>query len=86
MIHLAKTNPFFRTSTFKCFFFFNQFITDCEIFPIFNSLLICKCVERPTIGMTNKNAQYLLQLQLRPCYYLNLMATRSISGQNIVGF
>jgi hypothetical protein len=35
--------------------------------------------------MTNKTIKYLLQLQLRPCYFVDLVATRLKNGQNIVG-
>jgi hypothetical protein len=45
MVHLAKTNPLFLTSTFRCYFFLNLLITDYEILPIYNSLLIYKHVK-----------------------------------------
>ncbi len=44
-VHLAKIDPLLFTCTFRCFFFFNWLIQDCEILPICNSLLICKRVE-----------------------------------------
>jgi len=44
-IHLAKIDPLIQTSTFRCFFFLNQFIADYEILPICNSLLIYKNLE-----------------------------------------
>jgi hypothetical protein len=85
MVHLAKIDPFFHTSTFKCFLFFNQFIVDYEIFPIYNYLLIYKHEEKPNIRMTNKNVKYLLQLQLKPCSSLDLVATKLKNSQDIVG-
>jgi hypothetical protein len=83
-IHLAKTNPFFCTSTFRFFFFFNSLIVDCKILPICNSLLIYKCEEKPNIIMINKNIKYLFPLQLRPCSSLDLVATRLKNGQDII--
>jgi hypothetical protein len=64
MVHLAKTYLLFYTSTFRCFFFFNWFITYYEILPTCNSFLTCKCEEKPNIRMTNKNIKYLVQFQL----------------------
>ncbi len=59
---LAKIYPLFYTSMFRCFFFFNLLIADFEILPIGNSLLMCKCEEKPNIIMTDKNIKYMLQL------------------------
>jgi hypothetical protein len=78
-----KKNPFFFTSTFRCFFFVNWFIIDYEILPPCNSLLICKCEEKPNIRITNKNIKYLMQLQLWPCYFIDLVVTKLRNGQNI---
>jgi len=36
--------------------------------------------------MTNKNVKYLLYLQLRPCYSLDLVVTKLTNNQNILGF
>jgi hypothetical protein len=76
MVHLEKTNLLFRTSAF------NLFIVDYEILLTCNSLLIYKCEEKPYIKMTNKNIKYLLKLQLKPCYSMDLVATAN--GQDIV--
>jgi hypothetical protein len=67
------------------FFYFIQLIANCKIFPTWNSLLIYKCEEKSNVIMINKNIKYLLQLQLNPCYYVDLVATKSKNGQNIVG-
>jgi len=41
---LQKKKTSFFTSTLRWCHFFNLFIIDCEILPMFNSLLICKSV------------------------------------------
>ncbi len=50
-----------------------------------NSLLIYKREEKPNIKMKNKNVKYILQLQLKSCSSLDLVATKSKNGQSIVG-
>ncbi len=75
-IHSTKTYPLFHTSMFKCFFFSNWFIADFKIFPTCNFLLNYKHEEKPNIKMTNKNNKYLLLFQLKPCYFIDLVATR----------
>jgi len=67
----------------QIFFLPNQLIVSYEIFFSYNSLLIYKHEEKPNIKMINKNIKYLLQFQLRLCYYVDLMATKSKSSQDI---
>ncbi len=43
-IHFAKIEPLFLTSTFRWCLFLNLLITDCEIPPMLNSLLIYRNV------------------------------------------
>jgi len=66
----------------QIFFFLNWLIADYKIFPTCNSLLICKCEGKQNLKMTNKNIKYLLQLQLKPCYSIGLVATRSKKVKN----
>jgi hypothetical protein len=42
IIHFAKIDPHFFTSTLRWFFLFSQLIVDYEILPMCNYLLICK--------------------------------------------
>jgi hypothetical protein len=73
---LGKNRPFFLHIHFQIFFS-NWLTTNYKILPTCNSLLIYEHEEKPNIEMKNKNNKHLLQLQLKPCYSVDLEATRS---------
>ncbi len=54
IVHFAKIEPFFLTSTLKWCLLLNLIITNYEIPLMFNSLLICKNVIRKSDKITKR--------------------------------
>jgi hypothetical protein len=86
MIHFAKTNPFFLTSEFIYFFFLNHLITNYKIFPICNSLLICKCVEEMDYQNDKQEHSIYIPTSIRSCNSLHMVVTSLINGHDIVRY
>jgi hypothetical protein len=84
---LSKNKSFLSHIHVHIFFYLKWLIIDCKILLICNSLLIYKRVEETNYQDDKQfNVKYLLLLQSRPCYSLNLVATRSTNSHNIIRF